>query len=82
MHECEVKLLVDGHSRPEAADLFAGIGEWSEVSIALEATCFDTADLRLTRAGVSLRWGDDGAWTVKTLVDIVDGARARHEHGF
>ena len=82
MDEREVKLLVDGPSLPEAADLFAGIGEWSEESIALEATYFDTADLRLTRAGVSLRWRSDGAWTVKTPVDNVGGALVRHEHEF
>ncbi len=82
MDECEVKLLLDGPALPEAADLFAGIGEWSEESIALQAAYFDTADLRLTRAGVSLRWRSDGAWTVKTPVDNVGGALVRHEHEF
>lgn len=82
MDEREVKLLVTDRFLPEATDLFAGIGEWSEEAIALEATYFDTADLRLTRAGVSLRWRSDGAWTVKTPVDNVGGALVRHEHEF
>ncbi len=82
MDEREVKLLVDGTSLPNAADLFAGMGKWSEESIALDATYFDTTDLRLTRAGVSLRWRSDGGWTVKTPVDNVGGALVRHEHEF
>ena len=75
-------MLVTDRLLPDAADLFAGIGEWSEESIELEATYFDTADLRLTRAGVSLRWRSDGAWTVKTPVDNDGGSLVRHEHEF
>ena len=82
MDEHEVKLLVNDLPLPDAADLFAGVGEWSEESIALEATYFDTTDLRLTRAGVSLRWRSDGAWTVKTPVDNAGDALVRHEHEF
>jgi CHAD domain-containing protein len=46
--------------------------------VTLTATYFDTADLRLARAGVSLRHrrGDDLPWTVKLPTDVPG---ARHE---
>ncbi len=82
MHEHEAKLLMEDAPVPEPADLFAGLGEWADESIVLDATYFDTADLRLTRAGVSMRWRTDGAWTVKTPVDQVGTILVRHEHEF
>jgi CHAD domain-containing protein len=46
--------------------------------VALRATYYDTADRRLARAGVSLRYrrGDDVPWTVKLPTDVVG---VRHE---
>jgi CHAD domain-containing protein len=48
----------------------------ARVPITLKATYYDTADLRLARAGVSLRYrrGDDIPWTVKLPTDS-PGAR-------
>jgi CHAD domain-containing protein len=43
------------------ADLHAG----SPSERTLHATYYDTADLRLARAGASLRWRDDEGWMVK-----------------
>jgi CHAD domain-containing protein len=47
------------------------------------ATYYDTPDLRLTRAGASLRYRDDDGWTVKLPVDERPGAAlVRHEQVF
>jgi len=47
------------------------------------ATYYDTADLRLSRAGASLRYRDDDGWTVKLPVDDASpGALVRREHTF
>lgn len=47
------------------------------------ATYYDTDDLRLTRAGASLRFRDDDGWTVKLPVnDHARGALVRAEHVF
>src|SRR4051812_14677047 len=47
------------------------------------ATYYDTPDLRLSRAGASLRFRSDDGWTVKLPVDGTDpGALVRNEHTF
>ena len=53
-------------------------------TVRLDATYFDTADLRLARAGASLRFRNDEGWTVKlpgveptTLLDARRAARRR-----
>ena len=45
----------------------------------LHATYFDTADLRLARAGASLRWRDDEGWMVKLPAGGGDGLLTRDE---
>src|SRR3954447_11875016 len=45
------------------------------------ATYYDTPDLRLSRAGASLRFRSDDGWTVKLPVDgTTRGALGRQEH--
>jgi CHAD domain-containing protein len=62
---------------PDPGQLFdLAVGSQDEVE--LDATYFDTADLRLARAGVTLRrrvGGDDAGWHLKLPID----ADTRHE---
>jgi CHAD domain-containing protein len=46
----------------------------------LQATYFDTDDLRLARAGASLRYRNHDGWTVKLPGVVVDGMLVRGEH--
>jgi inorganic triphosphatase YgiF len=62
---------------PDPGRLF-GLGAGSQDDVELDATYFDTADLRLARAGVTLRrrvGGDDAGWHLKLPID----AESRHE---
>ncbi len=66
--EREIKLEFDDHlSLPDLADVAAVAG--GSVSVLeerlLDAEYYDTADLRLTRWGCSLRFRSDGGWMVK-----------------
>ena len=66
--EREIKLEFDDHvSLPDLADVAAVLG--GSVSILeerlLDAEYYDTADLRLTRWGASLRYRSDEGWMVK-----------------
>jgi CHAD domain-containing protein len=64
--EREHKLLVPPNVRiPPPDELLDGMGEWTVEELDHEARYFDTSDLRLTRAGVSLRYRSDDGWTVK-----------------
>ncbi len=66
MRERETKLLIDPNVPvPPIEQLLAGCGSWTTEAIAQTAVYFDTADLRLTRSGVSLRFRSDDGWTVK-----------------
>ena len=66
MQEREVKLLVDSDVvLPPTEELLAGLGRGTVEYVDQEAVYFDTPDLRLTRAGVSLRYRSDDGWTVK-----------------
>jgi len=52
-------------------------------SVEQTATYYDTPDLRLTRAGASLRYRSDDGWTVKLPVDDhTRGVLVRAEHRF
>lgn len=78
--EREIKLAVsDDFVLPPltdpGGDVFAGPDETLE----LQATYFDTADYRLSRAGASVRARDDG-WTVKLPVGMDGDALVRGEH--
>ena len=83
MREREIKLLVEaGRQLPPVTELLRGIGDGSVEQVDQNAVYFDTADLRLTRAGASLRYRSDDGWTVK-LPGAVDGATyTRGEYGF
>src|SRR3954468_13033246 len=66
--EREVKLAAwGGFAMPPLDDVAPGIVIEGLKAKKLDATYYDTKDLRLARAGVSLRHrvGDDPAWTVK-----------------
>jgi CHAD domain-containing protein len=53
-------------------------------TIELDATYYDTDDLRLARSGVSFRYRNDEGWVVKTpnAAPSDDGMFDRTEHGF
>ena len=83
MDEREVKLsIADEADALDPAVLFEGLGHWSDDTVDQHAVYFDTDDLRLTRAGASLRFRSDDGWTVKTPVATDGDEVVRHEHGF
>lgn len=59
-------------------DVFAGPDE----SLVLDATYYDTDDLRLARSGATLRHRSDQGWLVKLPVGIGNDVLARDEHNF
>src|SRR6478609_1265004 len=63
---------------PDPGRLFGDLAVGSQDEVELDATYFDTDDLRLARAGVTLRrrvGGDDAGWHLKLPID----ADSRHE---
>lgn len=90
--EVEVKLGAwPGFAVPGLDGLVPGIRAGLPVERTLDAVYHDTLDLRLVRAGVTLRHrtgegGEDGRWTLKRdasdggATTDVEGAMARHEH--
>ena len=83
MHEREVKLLVDPDAAfPPAGELLAGVGRGTVEYVDQEAVYYDTPDLRLTRAGVSLRYRSDDGWTVKLPESRDDTTLVRNELHF
>ena len=83
MEEREHKLLAAADfTLPDLGELLDGIGTGTVEEVEQEAAYFDTPDLRLSRAGVSLRFRSDDGWTVK-LPEARDGdAFVRSEHTF
>ena len=64
--EREIKLAVTPDFRlPFLTDLATGVTAGREQTVELAATYFDTSDLRISRAGASLRYRDPEGWTVK-----------------
>lgn len=64
--EREIKLVPpSGFQLPPLTDPGGGVFAAPESTATLVATYFDTADLRITRAGASLRYRDPEGWTVK-----------------
>lgn len=83
VQEREVKLsLPDGAPPLDPAAVFAGSGRWTDDVVEQCAVYFDTEDLRLTRAGASLRFRSDDGWTVKTPIARTGDEVVRGEHGF
>ena len=73
MREREYKFLLKrGRELPGPNKLVKGLGTYSLTRRHQEAVYYDTADLRLTRAGASLRFRSDDGWTVKL---------PEHQHG-
>ena len=84
MREREVKLApAPGFRLPELTGVAPGVEAGPSETIELQATYFDTADLRLVRAGASLRHRSDEGWTVK-LPQLGTGGEllVRGEHHF
>ena len=72
--EHEFKFLVpDDFQMPGLDDVVARSGD---TVVEQTATYYDTADLRLARAGASLRFRDDDGWTVKLPSDADDDGSA------
>ena len=83
MRERETKLLIDpAVPFPPIEELLAGFGERTTETVAQTATYFDTADLRLTRSGVSVRFRSDDGWTAKTPEAGAGDGLTRNEHAF
>ena len=85
--EQEVKLDVwPGFALPELVGVADGVAAVPPATSHLVATYHDTADLRLARAGISLRHreGDGTGWTLKLPADVPapEGAVSRTETTF
>ena len=66
MEEHEHKLVAPpDFELPALDELLEGLGRGAVEQIEQEAVYFDTPDLRLSRAGASLRYRSDDGWTVK-----------------
>ena len=82
MREREIKFLVgSGGGLPAPAELVHGLGSVAVDEVDQDAVYFDTSDLRLTRAGASLRYRSDDGWTVK-LPQSVSSMIVRDELSF
>ncbi|MGH8984110.1 MAG: CHAD domain-containing protein [Acidimicrobiia bacterium] len=84
MREREVKLApAPGFRLPDLTGVVPGVETGASETIELQATYFDTADLRLVRAGASLRHRSDEGWTVKLPEPGAhDDLLVRGEHHF
>lgn len=87
MIEREVKLGVwPGFVLPDLVGAVDGVSMVERAEKRLDATYYDTPDLRLAREGITLRHrsGDEPAWTLKLPADatFADGGLARDELPF
>jgi CHAD domain-containing protein len=84
MREREVKLAPSpGFRLPDLTAVAPGVEARPADQLDLQATYFDTADLRLVRGGASLRHRTDEGWTVKLPEPGRRGdLLVRHEHHF
>jgi CHAD domain-containing protein len=72
--EAEIKLEApDEFSLPDLDDAGADVLSAPAETVELDATYFDTTDLRLARAGASLRMRSDEGWVVKLPISLDDG---------
>jgi CHAD domain-containing protein len=85
MRERETKLApAPGFRLPDLTGVVEGVSTVPADTLDLQATYFDTPDLRLARSGASLRYRNDEGWLVKLPEpdSDEDGLLARHEHRF
>ena len=84
IHEREIKLAAPpGFQLPPLTDIASDIFEGTPSTIELDATYYDTDDLRLARAGALLRHRNDEGWMVKLHSATTDPtALVRDEHLF
>jgi CHAD domain-containing protein len=81
--ERELKLVVPPTFRmPEMDGIVPGVRAAPQEPRFLEATYFDTADLRLARWGASLRHRGGQGWTVKLAAGGTGDVLLREEHPF
>ncbi|MGE5226523.1 MAG: CHAD domain-containing protein [Planctomycetaceae bacterium] len=81
--EREVKLAVSPvFAMPDLSGVLPGVRMEARGAKTLDAVYFDTPDLRLVRAGASLRFREGEGWTVKLPSDPEDDALTRQEHLF
>lgn len=82
--EREIKLAVPVSFRlPPLTDTDGGVFQGAPETVELDAVYYDTADLRLARAGASLRHRSDDGWTVKlSAASGHDEGLERDEHHF
>jgi CHAD domain-containing protein len=78
--EAEVKLEApEDFELPALDDAAADLVSLPVETVELDATYYDTRDLRLARAGASLRLRSDEGWTVKLPIGLDDGVLRRAE---
>ena len=78
--EAEIKLEApDEFSLPDLDDPGADVLSQPAETVELDATYFDTTDLRLARAGASLRLRSDEGWVVKLPVSLDEGGLLTRE---
>ena len=80
MRERETKLSPPPGFRLPDLDGCGGLVATERDPLLLQATYFDTDDLRLARAGAALRYRNHDGWTVKLPGVVVDGMLVRGEH--
>ena len=81
MSEREIKLGSTAPFRlPDMSGLVAGLTVGRDVVTEFTSVYFDTDDLRLTRAGMSLRFREPEGWTVKTSTSRTGSMLERDEH--
>jgi CHAD domain-containing protein len=83
MSEREVKLTpVTGFRLPALTGVVEGLTARPAELLDLQAVYYDTADLRLARAGASLRYRDPDGWTVKLPGGTQGALLVRGEYTF
>jgi CHAD domain-containing protein len=83
--EREVKLApAPGFRLPDLSGVAEGVSAVTAETLRLQATYFDTSDLRLARSGASLRYRNDEGWLVKLPApgDGNGSLLSRDEHRF
>ena len=80
MQERETKVSPPPGFRLPDLDGCGGLTATERDPLLLQTTYYDTDDLRLSRAGASLRYRNHDGWTVKLPGVVIDGMLIRGEH--